>query len=63
MGFAGDCTNPKVHEVHQPKLRLIRATEFEQGWMAGPFRCPEGPPLQSHVTPHESDLQAASEKV
>jgi hypothetical protein len=45
-----DCTNPKAHEVHQPKLRLTRATEFEQGWMAGPFRCPEGPPLQSQLS-------------
>ena len=55
MGFAGDrfqqrdCTNPKAHEVHQPKLRLIRATEFEQGWRL----IPDGPllfNLMSHPT-------------
>ena len=70
MGFAGDrlqqrdCTNPKAHEVHQPKLRLIRATEFEQGWRAGPFRCPEDPPLFNLMShPTKAIFKRLSDKV
>ena len=70
MGFMGDrfqqrdCTNPKAHEVHQPKLRLIRATEFEQGWRAGPFRCPEDPPLFNLMShPTKAIFKRLSDKV
>ena len=70
VGFAGDrfqqrdCTNPKAHEEHQPKLRLIRAAEFEQGWRAGPFACPEGPPLFNLMAhPTKAIFKRLSDKV
>ena len=70
VGFAGDrfqqrdCTNPKAHEEHQPKLRLIRAAEFEQGWRAGPFTGSEGPPLFNLMAhPTKAIFKRLSDKI
>ena len=70
VGFTGDrfqqrdCTNPKAHEEHQPKLRLIRAAEFEQGWRAGPFTGSEGPPLFNLMAhPTKAILKRLSDKI